>query len=121
MRRLDLPVEQVRATGGGARSALWRELQADVYGVTIHRTTADEGPAHGAALLSGVAAGVYRDVAEACSTVRLREDITEPDANRTRIYEEYYEVYRSLYPATREAMHRMAELAAGSTVGTESG
>jgi xylulokinase len=121
MRRLDVPVGQVRATGGGARSALWRELQADVYGVPIHRTTADEGPAHGAALLSGVAAGVYRDVEEACSTVRLREEVVEPDPERTKIYEEHYEVYRSLYPATREAMHRLAELAAGPTGGTEPG
>jgi xylulokinase len=114
MRRLALPVGQVRATGGGARSALWRELQADVYGVPIHRTTADEGPAYGAALLAGVAAGVYSDVEAACSTVRLRNEVTEPDPERTRIYDQLYEVYRSLYPATKEAMHRLAELAAGS-------
>jgi xylulokinase len=114
MRRLDLPVGQVRATGGGARSALWRELQADVYGVPIHRTTADEGPAYGAALLSGVAAGIYSDVEAACSTVQLRDEVTEPDPERTRIYDQLYEVYRSLYPATKEAMHRLAELAAGS-------
>jgi xylulokinase len=114
MRRLDLPVGQVRATGGGARSALWRELQADVYGVPIHRTTADEGPAYGAALLAGVTAGVYNDVEEACSTVRLRDEVIEPDPERARIYDQLYEVYRSLYPATREAMHRLAELAANS-------
>jgi xylulokinase len=112
MRGLGVSIDQVRATGGGARSSLWRELQADVYGVPIHRTTADEGPAYGAALLSGVAAKVYRDVEEACSAVRLREEVTEPE--RTRIYEEHYEVYRSLYPATASAMHRLADLAAGS-------
>jgi xylulokinase len=110
MRELDVPIEQVRATGGGARSTLWRQLQADIYGLPIHRTTADEGPAHGAALLSGVAAEVYRDVNEACSTVRLREEVTEPE--RTRAYEEHYEVYRSLYPATESAMHRLTDLAA---------
>jgi xylulokinase len=114
MRELEVPLDQVRATGGGARSTLWRQLQADVYGVPIHRTTADEGPAHGAALLAGVAAGVYRDVDEACSTVRLRQEVTEPDPERERIYEEHYEVYRALYPATESAMHRLAELAAGS-------
>jgi xylulokinase len=109
MRGLGVSVDQVRATGGGARSSLWRELQADVYGLPIHRTTADEGPAYGAALLSGVAAGVYRDVEEACSTVRLRGEVTEPE--RTRIYEEHYEVYRSLYSATASAMHRLADIA----------
>jgi xylulokinase len=117
LRELDVPVRQVRATGGGARSALWRELQADVHGEPIHRTTADEGPAYGAALLAGVAAGVYGDVDEACSTVRLRDGITEPDPERTRIYEERYEVYRSLYPATKEAMHRLTDLAAGPADG----
>jgi xylulokinase len=121
MRELEVTVDQVRATGGGARNALWRQLQADVYGVPIHRTTADEGPAHGAALLSGVVAGVYRDVDEACSTVRLREEVTEPDPERTRIYEEHYEVYRSLYPATESAMHRLAELATGSADVAEPG
>jgi len=121
MRALEVTVDQIRATGGGARSALWRQLQADVYGVPIHRTTADEGPAHGAALLSGVVAGMYRDVDEACSTVRLRAEVTEPDPERTRIYEEHYEAYRSLYPATRSAMHRLAELASGSAPTAEPG
>jgi xylulokinase len=121
LRELDVPMEQVRATGGGARSPLWRQLQADVYGVPIHRTTADEGPAHGAALLSGVAAGVYRDVDEACSTVRLREEVTEPDPERTRIYEEHYEVYRSLYPAIRSATSRLTDLAANSADGAQPG
>ena len=83
LRELEVPVGQVRATGGGARSALWRELQADIYGVPIRRTTADEGPAHGAALLAGVAAGLYRDVDEACSTVRLRDEVTEPTLSAT--------------------------------------
>ena len=114
MRGLDVPVEQVRATGGGARSSLWRQLQADIYGIPVHRTTADEGPAHGAALLAGVAAGVYHDIGEACATVRLREEVTEPDPERTKVYEEHYEVYRSLYPATREAIHRLADLAGGT-------
>ncbi len=45
------------------------------------------------------------------ATVRLREEVTDPDPEQTRIYEEHYEVYRSLYPATRSAMHRLTELA----------
>ena len=115
MRRLGVPIEDVRATGGGARSALWRQLQADIYGTPIRRTAADEGPAYGAALLAGVASGTYADVDEASSVVRLREEITEPDTDRAKIYEEHYEVYRSLYPATSSAMSRLTDLAAGST------
>ena len=58
---------------------------------------------------------------EACSTVRLRAEVTEPDPERTKLYEEHYDVYRSLYPATKEVMHRLAGLAAGPAAGTESG
>jgi xylulokinase len=112
MRGLDVPVEDVRATGGGARSELWRQLQADIYGTPIRRTVADEGPAYGAALLSGVAPGAYADVDQATSVVRLREGITEPDPERTKVYEEYYEIYRSLYPATSSAMSGLTDLAA---------
>jgi xylulokinase len=119
MRGLGVPVEDVRATGGGARSALWRGLQADVYGEPIRRTAADEGPAYGAALLAGVAAGTYADVGEASSVVRLREEVTEPDPERSKVYDEHYEVYRSLYPATSEAMSRLTNLA--SSAGEEEG
>jgi xylulokinase len=116
MRDLDVSTEDVRATGGGARSELWRQLQADIYATRIRRTVADEGPAYGAALLAGVASGTYADVEEATSVVRLREEIAEPDPERSKVYEEYYEIYRSLYPATSSAMSRLADLAAGSTV-----
>jgi len=115
MRDLDVPIEDVRATGGGARSELWRQLQSDIYATPIRRTVADEGPAYGAALLAGVASGTYADVDEATSVVELREEITEPGGERSKSYEEYYEIYRSLYPATSSAMSRLADLAAGST------
>jgi len=114
MRHLDVSIEDVRATGGGARSNLWRRLQADIYGTPIRRTVADEGPAYGAALLAGVASGTYADLNEATSMVKLREEITEPDSERSKIYEDYYEVYRSQYPATSSAMLRLTDLAAGS-------
>ena len=111
MRELGLPVGEVRAVGGGARSALWRQLQADIYGQPIRRTEVDEGPAYGAALLGGTAAETYQDIGEACSVVRLRDEVTEPDQKRTRIYDEYYEIYRSLYPAQKDAMHKLLDLA----------
>jgi xylulokinase len=111
MRGLGVPIEQVRATGGGAKSELWRQLQADVYGEPIRRTTADEGPAYGAALLGGVAAGVYADVDEASAVVGLREEVTEPDGERRKVYDELYELYRSLYGATRGVMARLTDLA----------
>jgi xylulokinase len=111
MRGLRTPDDDLRAVGGGARSPLWLRLQADVYGRPIRRTLIDEGPAYGAALLGGVAAGVFADVAEASSRVRLREEITEPDPERARRYDELYAVYASLYPALRDAMHELVQIA----------
>ncbi len=112
LRELGVEIREIRATGGGARSPLWLRLQADIYNAPIHRTTSDEGPSYGAAFLAGVAAGIYKNVEEASSQVKLREDITEPDPEHARVYEEYYEVYRSLYPANRSSMRRLTELAA---------
>lgn len=111
MHGLGTPVEEVRAIGGGARGELWRQLQADIYGIPIYRTTTDEGPAYGAALLAGVAAGIYEDVHEASSQVELRDEVTEPQEENVKLYEEYFEAYRSLYPATKGAMRRLSKLA----------
>ncbi len=111
MRELNLPIGQVRIIGGGARGELWRRLQADVYGMPVHRTTTDEGPAYGAALLAGVASNVYKDVEEATARVRLREEVVEPEEDNVRLYDEYFETYRSLYPATSDVMRRLSELA----------
>jgi xylulokinase len=113
MRGLGTPDDDVRAVGGGARSPLWLQLQADVYGRPVRRTEVDEGPAYGAALLGGVAAGVFADVAEACERVRLRADVTEPDPERVRRYDELHAVYATLYPALREPMHALGRLSGG--------
>ena len=68
MRALGTAVDEVRATGGGARSPLWLQLQADIYGCPVRRTFVDEGPAYGAALLAGVASGVFDDIQAAWRT-----------------------------------------------------
>jgi xylulokinase len=111
IRDLGVVAGEVRATGGGARSALWRQIQADIFGLPVRRVVAEEGPAYGAALLAGGAAGTWRDVAEAVSRVRLREDVATPDAARSRDYAEYEAAYRSLYPALRGAMAQLTDLA----------
>ena len=102
--------QQIRVTGGGGRSSFWRQLLADVLGRPIVRTTADEGPAYGAALLAGVAAGVFGSIEEACAGISLQPDVCEPTKDR-RTYDEYYAIYRDLYPATRSAMHLLSDLA----------
>src|SRR5436305_6179000 len=96
-----LELEQLRATGGGTKSLLWRQILADVLGVQLVTTTAEDGPAFGAALLAGVASGVYASVPQACEiTVRV-VDRTEPRPELERIYTREYEKYRALYPALK--------------------
>jgi xylulokinase len=108
MRTLGTAVDEVRATGGGARSPLWLQLQADIYGRPVRRTAVDEGPAYGAALLAGVASGIFADVEAASARVRLHGPVIEPNPERTRRYDELYSTFASLYPALRDAMHALA-------------
>jgi xylulokinase len=101
-----LPIEQVRTTGGGAKSPLWRQIIADILGVELVTTNATEGPAFGAALLAGVASGVYASVQQACeATVRVVER-TEPNPEVESVYARAYETYRALYPALKPIMSR---------------
>jgi xylulokinase len=96
-----LRIEQVRATGGGAKSLLWRQILTDVFGVELVTTNAYEGPAFGAALLAGVASRAYNSVQQACeATVRIVEH-TEPRPEIEQVYAKRYETYRALYPALK--------------------
>ena len=96
-----LTLEQVRATGGGAKSPLWRQIIADVLGVELVTTNAQEGPAFGAALLAGVASGIYSSVQQACeATIRIVER-TLPQSDKLVAYARAYEQFRALYPALK--------------------
>ncbi|MDT8304851.1 MAG: xylulokinase [Anaerolineae bacterium] len=91
-------IRQVRISGGGAKSPLWRQILADVLDVPLVTVNTTEGAAYGAALLAGAGVGVYDGVEEACrKTIRTTGE-TRPGAEATR-YLPYYERYRALYPA----------------------
>jgi xylulokinase len=95
-------VDVARVSGGGARSELWLRIVASVLELPLERVAVDEGAAFGAALLGGVAVGVWEDVPAACAaTVRVRDTI-EPVADWVEIYREQRERYRALYPALRD-------------------
>jgi xylulokinase len=104
MRELGLPLGEVRATGGGGRSPLWRQMQADIYGAEVATLAAEEGPAYGAALLAGVGAGVFVDVGEAVDRCVAVAGVTRPDPAAQARYEQVYAVYRDMYGALREGM-----------------
>jgi xylulokinase len=110
MRGLGVPIEQIRATGGGGRSPLWRQMQADIYGVEVVTLTAEEGPAYGAALLAGVGARVFANVDEAVDRCVVTAGRTRPDATAQARYENVYAIYHELYGDLRERMHQLAAL-----------
>ncbi len=101
LRELGVQPVAGRALGGGARSDLWLQIIASVLGIPLVRVAVDEGAAYGAALLGGVAGGVFADVHEAVERcVRVR-DVIEPIPAWQAVYEEGYERFRALYPALR--------------------
>jgi xylulokinase len=107
-RELNVPITQVRAIGGGARSLAWRQILADVFGTELVTVNVTDGAPYGAALLAGVGTGVYADVAAACeATVRI-VDRMEPIAANQVAYDQYYAVYHSLYGALKPAYAAVA-------------
>jgi xylulokinase len=98
---LGIPVKGVRLGGGGARSPLWREIQAAVYGYRCDVLVAEEGAAFGAALLAGVGAKGWPNLEAACGTAIEVAQQIEPDSGSVRRYAEGYKAYRKVYPALR--------------------
>lgn len=96
---MGVPIKEVRATGGGARSVLWRQIMADVTGRDHVTINIDEGPAFGAALLAGVGIGLWNSVPEACHASIQVVSLTTPNPQHKERYERYYQLYRQLYPA----------------------
>ena len=101
LQELGVEAEVGRVSGGGARSALWLKIVASVLGLPLERTTADEGAAYGAALLGGVAQGVFADAHEAVAACVRVSDRIEPEPAWQAAYEDGYARYRELYPALR--------------------
>jgi xylulokinase len=110
MRELGLTIDEVRVTGGGARSALWRQMQADILDQPVTTMRAEEGPAFGAALLAGVGAGVYPDVQGAVDAAVHTGDTFDPQPQAAQQYDSMYEVYRGLYGALKPAFHALGAM-----------
>jgi len=103
-----VPVRNVRLGGGGARSPLWRQIQADVYGYEVEILAAEEGAAYGGALLAGVGAKFWKSVEEACDAVVKVQLRISPDPATVKLLKRQYENFRSLYPALKPLFVRMS-------------
>lgn len=99
---LNVPVDRIRLGGGGARSALWRQIQADVYGHAVELVQTEEGAAYGAAILAGVGAGSWKSVDEACDAVVKTAHTVQPDPKSVAVLDEAYRTFRRIYPALQQ-------------------
>ena len=104
-RELGAPINEIRLGGGGARSSLWQQIQADAYGQTVATIQADEGAAFGAAILAGVGVGAWNSVDEACATsIKIDKEI-KPNPASTDALEKNYKAYKMLHAALTPAMN----------------
>lgn len=107
----DTHIERIVATGGGTRNGLLMRIKASVYNQPLRVVSIDEATALGAAMLAGVGAGVYADIADAVQSVRYTTTVIEPEPGAAKFYEQgFHQVYRSLYPAVRELHHAIVGL-----------
>ena len=110
IRELGVPVRQIRASGGGSRSPLWRQIQADVFGQKVVTLNAEEGPAYGVALLAAVGAGAFKDIVEACEatiTVTQETAVKRPAA---AYYDRAFPLYQKLYRSLKDDFTEIAAL-----------
>ncbi len=103
-KEIEVPVETIRLGGGGARSKLWRQIQADIYGQQVEIVEAEEGAAYGAAILAGVGAKAWPSVDAACDAVVRVAGSVSPNAEDAKVMEKTYAAYRRLYPAMKSIL-----------------
>jgi xylulokinase len=102
---IGVPVNTIRLGGGGARSALWRQIQADVYGHEVETVAAEEGAAYGAAILAGIGAKIWPSLDDACGAVVRVAGKTAPRSEDALIMQRAYASYRRMYPAMKSIVN----------------
>jgi xylulokinase len=112
IREMGVTIEQVRLSGGGARNALWKQIQADIYGCIVYTLNSTEGPAFGAALLAQVGTGRFKSVPEACDATIRPVDATRFEPKAKAYYDRAFPVYRQLYQDLRASFQTISSLVA---------
>ncbi len=107
---MGVPVRQVRASGGGAKSALWRQMQADVFGKKVVTINTEQGPAYGVALLAAVGAGEYKNISEACAATIKVVSETVVDRASKRKYDQCFPLFQELYQSLKGDFKQISAL-----------
>jgi xylulokinase len=109
-REMAVQIDDMMVCGGGGHSKIWRQMLADLYGCPVSTLHTDEGPALGVALLAGVGAGIYASVDQACDAVIHKGSVQQPDMDRHRAYEPYFQLYRKIYTDLKGDFKILSEL-----------
>ncbi|MGB1287908.1 MAG: xylulokinase, partial [Aggregatilineales bacterium] len=109
-RTMGADVETLIIAGGASESTVWRQIQADVFGMPLQQTLQSEQASLGAALIAGVGAGVYASFEEACDSIVRYGDITGPNPANQQRYDAIYQHYLTLYPMLKDTMHSLRNL-----------
>lgn len=110
IRGMKIPVKEIRLTGGGARSPLWRQIQADVFGQEVTVLRGNEGPAFGAAILAGVGVGLFDSCDAAAAKFLGKGEVVKPIPENVDRYNRLYKVYGDLYAALKPAFDAVARI-----------
>ena len=110
LRGMGIFTDEMLICGGGAASSLWRQMLADIYNCRVKTLVTREGPALGVAILAGVGAGIYDSVEEACDAIIRTNKPQSPIEGNNAVYENYYSVYRGLYPALKESFRHISNV-----------
>ncbi len=110
IRDMGVSATEVRASGGGGRSPLWRQMLSDMFRCDITTINSTEGGALGVALLAGVGVGEYSSVPEACDAVIKRNTCQHMNEDTAEVYSQYYSIYRNLYPALKQSYKDVAKI-----------
>ena len=111
MDEMGIRIRTVRVSGGGARSRMWRQLQADIYNRPAVTINAQEGSAYGVAILAGVGTGVWKNVPQACKAVIRETERLTPGFKTAALYAKHHQQYQRLYAALEGEYDRIASLA----------
>jgi xylulokinase len=109
-RQSGMPVDQIRLVGGGAQSPLWNQIKANIYQLPVAVLKTFEGGTLGAAILAGVAGGVFPNEASAADQVVHIDHVLQPDASQADVYHRLFEVYKDLHDRMIDPFERLAQI-----------
>jgi xylulokinase len=110
IRGLGIPVKEIRLTGGGAKSPIWRQIQADVFGQPVVTINVEEGPAFGAAIIAGVGTKVFKNFQDATDRIIKVTKTVNPIPENVEKYEKQYALFRDLYASLRDDFAKLAKV-----------